>query len=603
MNGVVVLSAGLCLAVQSGMGVPQVADLCVASGWQVRAHEGSVTFRRTAAEIVAVGVATGKTDTAWAIESKRFPVDPGSRSYLVTYRAKATYTQYGELRPGNSWSPAVEWFATDGHLIERAPFAAFVPSGGFSRVAATGPVPKDAASAMFRFGADIPDLPKGAEVAFRDFAVEFLPRTAHEARAKLLERGCRRPIDVRVSEAEAKRLAFPPERSKGLPHYSLRDDGQFLVDGKPYFPIGIYAVCRREFNGMDFDKAFKDLAKAGFDFAHTYTDTYAPEFYRAARKHGFRLQVAVRKYPGRPFLDLARFEPAVMMWYLGDDTATWWKPEEVFGNNAACKAADPFRLTCQADCLSAGMPYSRYADYVGATDVFMPEIYPFRWGAPDLPLDHDPERMCVADVVRDMKTFRRVERENSDGRPRAVMPILQAFKGWTLWKKWPTREQLFATVFASLVHGANGITWYTYGGFYNKKRDAFDEGITSTAERWQLMTDVVGRIRELRGPLTARTGIQPTVEHLTGPTVDGFGNDSVSCLLKRFGGKAYLLAVNGTTEKVGVCFDIPSVGPLATVLHEGRALPVEKGRMADSFDSLGVHVYVMDDLVDETSNN
>jgi hypothetical protein len=59
-----------------------------------------------------------------------------------------------------------------------------------------------------------------------------------------------------------------------VPKCSLREDGMAMVDGKPFFPIGIYAVCEREFNDFSLDKAFSDLKSVGFNFAHTYGKAY-----------------------------------------------------------------------------------------------------------------------------------------------------------------------------------------------------------------------------------------------------------------------------------------------------------------------------------------
>ena len=76
---------------------------------------------------------------------------------------------------------------------------------------------------------------------------------------------------------------------------TIRDDGVTLIDGKPFFPIGIYSVSKRPANDNSFDKAFAELKAAGFNLAHTYSitrDADFAEFYEAARKHGMKLFIA-----------------------------------------------------------------------------------------------------------------------------------------------------------------------------------------------------------------------------------------------------------------------------------------------------------------------
>lgn len=81
--------------------------------------------------------------------------------------------------------------------------------------------------------------------------------------------------DMLGNSVKARKAFFVGEVSDSAPRCELRWDGMAIVDGKPFFPIGIYAVCKREFNGHSLDRAFSDLADAGFNFAHTYDNESA----------------------------------------------------------------------------------------------------------------------------------------------------------------------------------------------------------------------------------------------------------------------------------------------------------------------------------------
>ena len=364
------------------------------------------------------------------------------------------------------------------------------------------------------------------------------------------------------------------------PKVSLRDDGIVLVDGKPFFPIGMYAVCKREFNGKDFDAAFRELKEAGFNLAHTYGNSYAPDFLAAARKYGMKLWVEAR-FPDSRLVDVGRHNPNIMAWYLGDDTSDHILPELEADYDEAVKAVDPTRITVQADpILSSSGGYSRYADYVTATDGLMPEIYPVRNKEGD-----ETDRTCVAVTIRDVKQFAEDVRLHGDGKPRTCWAILQYFKGWEGWKHFPTREQLFATTFAAVIHGAHGVTWYTYGGF------GANEGVTTTPERWKNICDLATRLSALSPVLVERTPPQPPVPTvLSGPKSDPLGGPSVTCLLKRHDDWNYLLAVNAAPEPVAAEF--PAAGAESvSVFCESRTCAVKRGHFTDEFTPFAVHVY------------
>lgn len=139
---------------------------------------------------------------------------------------------------------------------------------------------------------------------------------------------------------------------------AARDDGVILVDGKPLFPIGMYAVWKREHNENDFERCFAELAAAGFNTAHTYSAARTPElkeFYAAAQRHAFKVIIACRagsnnRDPQVAVGDVAveAREPAVLAWYLADDTASHISAGELRRVHEALKDVDPFHLTVRA---------------------------------------------------------------------------------------------------------------------------------------------------------------------------------------------------------------------------------------------------------------
>ncbi len=356
---------------------------------------------------------------------------------------------------------------------------------------------------------------------------------------------------------------------------TLRDDGFVLIDGKPFFPIGLYAVWKREFNDFSLDKAFHDLKEAGFNFAHTYNITRGPEFSEfldTAARYGFKLWIS----PGEEQVANVvreRRHPAVLAWYLGDDTHGHIHEDAVRRNHDICHALDNAHLTTQADFL-VGQDPSCYGPYVHSTDAFLPEIYPMHEATPS-PAD-------VPSVIRDMKTIYRDLALN--GSPvKSIWAILQHFDGWGF-QRFPTFDELRAMSYLAIIHGAHGVTWYTYGG-YNE-----NHGVTSTPEHWREICTVAGELAAIQERLCAQNAkSQPTAEILEGPAKDALGYPSISLLLKDNNGAKLLLAANSSTEAVKAAIAVKGYRQART-LFENRTIECAE-LLTDDFAPFAVHVY------------
>ena len=394
--------------------------------------------------------------------------------------------------------------------------------------------------------------------------------------------------DVYGNAVDATRYFLVGEAS-ATPKITLRDDGTTLIDGEPFFPVGIYGVMEREFNGFDIDEAFRGLKEAGFNFAHSYAMPREDRFLDAAEKYGFKLW-SVARFPDERFLERERFSPAILAWYLGDDTSYNTTPEELDDYFFSMKAVDPTRLTVQADPISAESAVSNYRPYVAGTDAFLPEIYPVRKEGAESGF------ACVAQTVMDVRQSRADAIDANDG-PKAIWPIIQYFQGWG-WERFPTYPELRAMSFAALAAGANGITWYTYGGTVEPEKKKFNYGVTTSPERWKNISTIATQISELAPVLLQPTSPddQPTATVVSGPTTAAYKVESIVCLLKRFEGKTYLLAVNTTPEEVVARFVFPTPRPDGTpeTLYDEKDLSnatFSDGALAETFEPFGVRIW------------
>ncbi|MBP5639969.1 MAG: hypothetical protein J6X55_10855 [Victivallales bacterium] len=392
--------------------------------------------------------------------------------------------------------------------------------------------------------------------------------------------------DINGGKGEGVKYLMIGDNPANVPHVTLRDDGITLVDGKPFFPIGAYAVWKREFNNFDFDKAFKDLSEAGFNFAHSYNGGGEyPKFLDTAHKYGVRIWSSAYSIQSKDFLEKRLNHPAIIAWYIGDDTSDNTKPNQLQDRHDALKSIDDHRITTQADHVGAAKASSDYSGYVRGSDNFLPEIYPIR-------VDTDEDRAtCVPKVIRDMDTCKADVERCGIYHPASVWPIIQYFQGWTGWKRFPEEHEIRAMSFASIIHGATGITWYTYGGYHDPKKNTTNYGMTSTPERWRVITTITRQLRELEPVLVERTPAdQPKPVVISGAKLDAYGNPSITCLLKRHEGETYILAVNSTLDTVEAGIPVPAVNG-GTVMFEDRAASITDGVLTDTFKPYDVHIF------------
>ena len=144
--------------------------------------------------------------------------------------------------------------------------------------------------------------------------------------------------------------------------------------------------------------------------------------------------------------------------------------------------------------------------------------------------------------------------------------------------------------FAALIHGANGIMWFTYGGEIDENHRY--SGMFRTPEDWTAMTNITRRIATLAPVLLERTPAQPPVpEIVSGAATDPLGQPSVTLLLKRSGSSVFVLAVNATTARVRARFRLGLRAAKGQVFWERREVPLASGVFEDDFDAFGVHVY------------
>ena len=141
-------------------------------------------------------------------------------------------------------------------------------------------------------------------------------------------------------------------------------------------------------------------------------------------------------------------------------------------------------------------------------------------------------------------------------------------------------------VYLAIIHGAQGITWYTYAYRDDKHGAPWDPHV------WAFLKSIAGELASLSEVLTSRDPEQvQKVEVVDGPALGDLGYPSINTRLKKHNGAHYLLAANCAPERVVARIAAPGLGNAAEVLFENRTVRVEHGQVQDTFEALAVHVY------------
>ncbi len=375
---------------------------------------------------------------------------------------------------------------------------------------------------------------------------------------------------------------------------TMRDDGMTLVDGKPFFPIGMAFVKKCDHNGNSYERLFKMLEDCGMNFARNYSDfnVTSPEFdefVATAEKHNVKLYISCST-GGVCDTDTRRLAQSIVLqnnqrhivWDTGDDTASFITPEQLDNRYQAVKAIDPLRITTQADDVGQ-LEDPAYAQYALYSDNFSPEIYPY----------HNPrsnaDAIAVPLFISSMKRIRDSWKATGCS-VRNCWPLIGYFTNCGNNDRLPNAEELRAMTYQCIIHGAHGIIWYRYAGYRENSKRGF------LPEEWEVLANQAKELRAIYDVLCARASAeQPSVMVVSGETHDPLGNESVGALLKESGGKLWLFAASSVRTPVKARFKLPARVTKATDFFGNRVVKImDGGTMEETFAPLGVHVYAIE---------
>lgn len=350
-------------------------------------------------------------------------------------------------------------------------------------------------------------------------------------------------------------------REKKLPvrMVAIDEHGRCRVEGKPFFPVGLYTSRLTE-------ETAKDLADGGFNCAMPYGITGKKELDIAAR-HGLRICADVRgldpsSEKWRKSITAIKRHPGLLAWYTNDeaplaDLPALGKKYDFLVRN---DAEHPVYIVMDR--------LHDLREFIPTYDVLGMDPYPVE----DKPVSH------VTDMIRGTQTA------NFGERPLWNVPQVFAWSDYKMekrGKRFPTDAELRSMCWQHIACGANGLMGYCYDTMARlRKTDAAEAD-----RRWKAMRKVFGEIKSASDVLLS---VEPA------PSIAGCPPE-LAVRMWRKDGRVWLLACNTTASprkdrlSVGGVEVVVELGPLGVSF----APVVAKGKM----DSIYTVPHELDCLV------
>jgi len=316
--------------------------------------------------------------------------------------------------------------------------------------------------------------------------------------------------------------------------------GRITVNGKPFFPILMYDTPTDP-------ASLKMFREHGFN-----TLTAKPEEAETLREHGLYTAVHTGKKVEK--LDGVLFGIGM------DSPALYWR-DDLLGKCRADLAQlrewVPNRPIMHAigywedepgGVISNKVPAKeRYEELVKVLDVSAPYLYP----VPYQPVKSVGEAMARADAATNGK--------------KPLLPVLQLFT-WDAKDRYPTPAELKCMVYLALIHGADGIGYYSYNYVAGKKGTNIAK---EQPELWKAVKEINEEVYMISSWL--RDSRPESLVALAKP------NPAVEFRAAHSTGSLHLLVVNTSGSKTEAEFRVPVQGTRGIASPAGTRATIDKG--------------------------
>lgn len=349
-----------------------------------------------------------------------------------------------------------------------------------------------------------------------------------------------------------RRTGFPPK-------CYIDENNRLIVDGKPFFPLGMYwsNVSEDElrvykegpFNclmpyGSPNREQMDLVNRFGLKVIYSIKDFYygtewCPDFIQSEADEERAVRDRVREFCGHP---------ALLAWYTNDERPLTMLPR-LEAHQRWVEEEDPNHPTWvvlfQVD---------QVGSYLRTFDVIGTDPYPI----PDRPAAMAGEWAATT------------RRAVADGRPLWMVP--QAFR-WPD-KRPPTFDEMRSMAWQCIAEGADGLIFYSWFDLRNDPEHPF-------AERW-------GELKRVAQEISDMIPVLLSVEEP--PAVDVQAPGVVHWTIRRYQGAAYVILVNGGEEPATA--SVRFARPLERVVLAGKSVALSGDReFRASLPPLAVQIY------------
>ncbi len=363
---------------------------------------------------------------------------------------------------------------------------------------------------------------------------------------------------------------YPLERRTGpMPRCFVDQHNRVILDGKPFFPLGMYwsgvseeqlhVYADSPFNclmpyGSPNDEQMDLIEKYGLKVIYSIKDfyfgtRYCPEFIKSEDDEEPAVRERVRKY---------RDHPALLAWYLNDERPLSMLPR-LEAHQRWVEEEDPNHPTWVV-LYQVGQvgSYLKTFDAIGTDPYPIPNRPPAmagQWTRLTREAVDDARALWQVPQVFNKSAYRKTEAEKAEGRP-------------------PTFEEMRSMTWQCITEGADGLIYYSWFDLQRDKNYPFEQ-------RWP---EIKRMAQEVSKYAPALLSIEPT------PEVEVEAPEAIHWTLRSHEGKVYLFMVNDAEEAADATVRFPQ-RPQQVTLEGANFTLAADGSFQATFDPLGVNIY------------
>lgn len=376
-------------------------------------------------------------------------------------------------------------------------------------------------------------------------------------------------IKEEIERKTLKKTTFKLTNDSKTPQVHKRGDGTLIVNGKPFFILGIYHDSERSYDwnttGLKLANDLNKIAEAGFNVVHpeiggNYQNDIA--LFQEAQRLGIYVLPNLGSYEKRwENLNKYKDQPAILGWDIADDVdnpANGFTPELISEWHEKIQAVDPNHLT-----YVSGYNPDKIVPFMSTADLI---------GFQSYPIDNDPNDKKP--LRNNYYTLFSVTNDKNQDLNKSIIANLQAFP-WN--DRPPTSKEIRNMTYAALINNVKGIMYYSY--FIGETWD-----LSRQTELWQGMKSVITEVNNL----------MPILLEGRLTKLDTKVNDLYSGYWT-YDNNIYVVVISTSPDKtIPVMLSIPAMSnsvAQSVFPERPRGMIFDNGKLTGSISPGDVHVY------------